>query len=129
MLGDMNVMFKKGSGDWKEYRKLGSHFEIDFHPPDDGTLDGLSYRERMDNVTEVSRKALRRAYEAGDEYVIFRHGSSTSRPGATTSRSQVRKLMRDKEATPYIVRRECIQHDSVFVAAIRRKRATPGPKL
>src|ERR1035437_9916430 len=50
---------------------------------------------------------------------MFLHGWSTSRPGNTTSRSQVRKLMQSKESTPYIVRRDCIQHDTVFVAAIR----------
>jgi hypothetical protein len=27
--------------------------------------------------------------------------------------------MSSKDATPYVIRRECIQHDNVFVAAIR----------
>ena len=64
-------------------------------------------------------KALKDAYGDGLRYVIFSHGSSTSRRGQTTARSVVRNLMRSKDATPYIVRDQCVQHDSVFAAAIR----------
>lgn len=49
----------------------------------------------------------------------FNQGCFTSRLGKTTSRSQVPKLMASKKATPYILRSQCIQHDSAFVAAIR----------
>ena len=34
--------------------------------------------------------------------------------------------MRSPEATPYIIRRECIQHDSVFVAAIKSAKELEG---
>ena len=66
-------------------------------------------------------EALKDAYQQGLSYVIFTHGHSTSRPGQTTARSQIRKLMRSKSATPYMIRSESIQHESVFVAAIRRR--------
>lgn len=33
--------------------------------------------------------------------------------------TSARSVMRIKEATPYVVRAHCIQHPSVFVAAIR----------
>jgi hypothetical protein len=75
----------------------------------------------MGNVWERAFEALRGAHEQGAKYVLFTHGSSTSRLGKTTARSQVRGLMRSKEATPYILRSKCIQHDTVFVAAIRPK--------
>ena len=108
-------MFQKQSGDWTQFRALGTFQEVDFHDSD----LGLQYWERMEYVWDTAREALQDAYAQGLEYVIFTHGWSTSQLGKTTSRSQVRKLMRSKEATPYIIRRECIQHRSVFVAAIR----------
>ena len=73
----------------------------------------------MEAVREKALDALEKAYRAGLAYVIFRHGSSTSRLGTTTARSQVRGLMRSKDATPFIIRSQCTQHYSVFVAVIR----------
>ena len=73
----------------------------------------------MGEVYETALDALVKAYEDGVEYVLFTHGYSTSRPGQTTARSTVRALMRSKEATQYIIRRDCIQNNAVFVAAIR----------
>jgi hypothetical protein len=75
----------------------------------------------MCEVEETVLKSLQRAYERGRPYLMFTHGGSTSRPGKTTARSVVRRVMRSKEATPYIQRSECIQHPTVFVAKIRAK--------
>ena len=112
-------MFKKYTGDWTDLRKLAP-CEIDYHA-DPNERDGLGYWERMDETFKGALEILKHAQEDGHTYVMFRHGSSTSRWGATTHRSQIRKLMRSKEATPYIIRKDCIQHRSVFVAAIRPK--------
>lgn len=113
-------MFKKGSGDWVQYRKLPKSTEVDFHHSDYGPRN-IPYGEAMNNVWEQAFEALTRAYQQGLRYVIFTHGASTSRPGKTTARSQIRNLMRSRAATPYIRRSECIQHKIVFVAAIRPK--------
>jgi hypothetical protein len=116
-------MFKKGSGSWTQYRQLPSLIEIDFHHSGYEPRE-MPYEEAMGNVWHDALEALRTAYQQGKRYVLFTHGSSTSRPGKTTARSQVRGLMRSKEATPYICRSECIQHETVFVAAIR-----PNPNV
>ena len=112
-------MFTTGNGDWVRYRKLGPHKEIDLHYNELGRRDG-SYDEAMDHIREVTLRAVKEAHEEGTPYVIFTHGKSTSRPGKTTARSVVRGLMRSNELTPYIIRKECIQHESVFVAVIRK---------
>ena len=109
-------MFKHDNGDWTKFRALPNHDEVDFHF---GKGSYVPYEERMEEVYETALACLKSAQAKGVQHVIFTHGSSTSRPGNTTSRSQIRKLMRSKEATPFIVRSECIQHPSVFVAAIR----------
>jgi len=110
--------FRHGSGDWTRYRSLPGLVELDFHPRS-GDADHAPYWDRMEKVYRDAVEALRRAQTLGKQHVLFTHGWSTSRLGKTTSRSQVRKAMRSKDATPFIVRSECIQHDSVFVAAIR----------
>ena len=79
-----------------------------------------AYGELMGEVYETALNALKKAQREGYEYVLFTHGSSTSRPGTTTSRSMVRGLMRSKESTPYVVKSKCVQHETVFLAAIRR---------
>lgn len=110
--------FKREYGDWTEYRKLSEVREIDdYHPNDD--RNHMDYWQAMDEVYKGALEVLKNAQQKGYEHVIFRHGWSTSRQGKTTTRSQIRKLMRSPEATPYIIRRNSIQHDSVFVAAIR----------
>ena len=111
-------MFKKGYGDWTQYRKLPQAIEVDFHYSDFGPRE-VPYDEAMDAVWTTAFEAIQKAYNQGVQYVIFRHGWSTSRRGNTTTRSQIRKLMRSRDATPYIRRSACIQHESVFVAAIR----------
>jgi len=113
-------VFIKEHRNWTAYRELPKNFEVDFHPKDEDDL--MSYYERMDQVWTRSLKALQKAYEERYEYVISTHGTSTSPIGKTTSRSQVRKLMRSKEATPYIIRAKSNQHRTVFVAAIRPKK-------
>lgn len=110
-------MFQKKSCDWKEFRKLPDLMEHDFHLA--GQRSYQPYWEKMGIVWANTLETLENAQKKGFQYVLFTHGHSTSRNGATTSRSQVRGVMRSKEATPYIIRKECIQHDSVFVAKIR----------
>lgn len=111
------MAFNYEVGDWVKYRDLPNLIERDFHwMHEDRT--GL-YHENMQAVWDVALRTLKEAQQHGKCYVLFTHGWSTSRIGKTTARSQVRKLMRSKEATPYIIRRDCIEHSSVFVAAIR----------
>jgi hypothetical protein len=114
-------LFKTGTGDWTQYRRRDGVTEVDFHRSEFGPRD-IPYWEAMVAVRQETLTALKSAYERGDKWVLFRHGSSTSRLGKQTARSEVRGLMRSKEATPYICRRECIQHETVFVAAIRSRR-------
>ncbi len=112
--------FKKEYKNWVEYRKLPDLIEVDFHWA--GTERTGNYYENMEDVRKRALSELQEAHENNKEFLLFIHGSSTSWPGMTTSRSQVRGLMRSKDATPYISRKDCIQHDSVFVAAIKPKK-------
>jgi len=131
--------FILGSGDWTAYRKLpGKVNEVDFHYDQDrGDHHGFGsgrrrdeddiamapYHERMNEGRERTLQALKDAYaDPGVSYVLFTHGWTTSRIGKTTYRSVVRGVMRSKEATPYIDRRQSIQHDGVFVAKIRDRK-------
>jgi len=111
-------IFKRGTGDWKQYRKLQPLIEVDFHYEDDEYREG-SYSEAMAEIRHRAFEALKKAQHKGIRYVLFTHGRSTSRPGNATARSEIRGLMLSKEATPYIIRKECIQHEAVFVAIIR----------
>lgn len=111
-------MFKKEQCNWMEYRKFPDLVECDFHWSELG-IPTKNYHENMADVREYALIALKNAYQQEKRYVLFTHGGSTSHRGKTTARSQIRGLMRSKDATPYIRRRECIQHPTVFVAAIR----------
>lgn len=111
-------MFKKEFGDWTKYREL-HHINVDFHYDEDDEEMMLPYYEKMEIAGRRSLSALINAQKDGIPYVLFTHGYSTFQIGKTTHRSVVRALMMDKKATPYIIRKNCIQHDSVFVAAIR----------
>jgi hypothetical protein len=115
-------MFKRYTGCWADLRKqlTPAPLEVDYHH-DLNEPDGLAFYERMAETYKGALEILKQAHKDGVTYVMFRHGSSTPRRGATTHRSQIRRLMRSKEATPYVIRKECIQHRSVFVAAIRSK--------
>ena len=115
------TIFQKGHGDWTQYRQLPELVEFDLHLSASGPRQ-IEYSDAMTKVYEMSFQALKDAYEQQRTYVLYKHGSSTSGPGKTTTRSVVRSLMRGKEATPYIDRARCIQHESVFVAAIKPKR-------
>ncbi len=109
--------FIKGVGDWTQYRSLQPGLEIDFHLE---SRRDTSYEEAMINIAERALKSLKTAQENGLLYLMFTHGHSTSRQGKITARSQIRKLMNSSLATPYIIRAECIQHNSVFVARIKK---------
>jgi hypothetical protein len=114
-------MFQRGSGDWKQYRSmfdLSKCDEIDLHF---GKRDRsvLSYGEAMRELTGIIEGGLSEAQRNGRSYVMFIHGKSTSRRGKKTARSQVRNFMRSKAGTPLIERKDCIQHETVFVAKIR----------
>lgn len=111
------MSFVKDAGNWTHFRSLPGIVEVDFHWV--GLPGGGAYHENMAAVRARALSALCEAQESGLQFVLFTHGRSTSRRGKTTARSQVRGLMRSKDATPYIIRSKCIQHPSVFVAAIR----------
>jgi hypothetical protein len=112
---------RREQGDWVRYRErfgLLESDEVDLHF---GQRDrDVSYEEAMANVEQFVRDSLLRAQKNGRPYVMFVHGRSTSRPGQQTARSVVRRFMRSKEATPFIVKAQCIQHPTVFIARIRK---------
>jgi hypothetical protein len=116
----MTTTFQSGSGDWTRYRSqfnLSKSDEIDLHF---GRRDrSIPYDQAMAELTGIIEASVHKARHEGRSYVMFTHGSSTSRPGKTTARSQVRSFMRAKAATPLIERGKCIQHDSVFIAKLR----------
>ena len=118
-------MLRVQKGNWKEYRKLPDQLEVDFHRSGLGGRDGgggYQYQYNMEVVYAEAIESLKKAQAEGKQSVLFTYGSSTSRLGKTTARSQVRKAMGSPAATPYILRPKCIQHDSVFVAFIRPKK-------
>ena len=109
-------MFKKYDGDWQKLRSLPGLLEVDLHF---GKSEPGSFRNSMAEVASIVEKTLRDAQECRFQYVMFLHGYSTSGPFKTSSRSIVRAIMRSKESTPFIVKSRSIQHNSVFVAAMR----------
>jgi hypothetical protein len=115
------TMFQKSSGDWTQYRSmlsLAQCDEVDLHF---GKRDrSTSYEDAMAEITAIVERSLCEARRQGRSYVMFVHGNSTSRPGKTTARSQVRNFMRSKAATPLIERKYCIEHVTVFVAKVRQ---------
>ena len=117
----MTTKFQLGRGPWRRYREqlgFSRSDEIDLHF---GKRDPtrMSFREAMAGVTDLVVAGLEAARRNGRRYVVFIHGSSTSRRGKTTARSQVRNFMRSKHATPLIDRSGCIQHGTVFVAKLK----------
>ena len=113
-------MFQQDSGDWTQYRSrfdLSECDEIDLHL---GERDkSIPYDAVMAELTSIIEGSLNEAQRKGRAYVMFVHGSSTSGPGKTTARSQVRSFMRSKAATSFIERKYCIQHETVFVLKVR----------
>ena len=81
----------------------------------------MDYETAMAAVHDDALEELRKAHgNSACQYVLLIHGHSTSRPGKTTARSVIRSLMRSSDATPYINRGKSIQHETVFVAALKR---------
>lgn len=126
-LGNMprttSSMFIQGTGDWTLYRTK-NQLELDLHLKSRERHLGpreRPYEDLMQDVHEKTLAALECAYNAGNDSVLIIHGRSTSRPGRLTSRSVVRKLMRSKLATPLIVRKHCVQHETVFVAVLKKR--------
>ena len=110
-------MFQHFQGPWSDLRKFEPSREVDFHF--DGEKRTVDYWEAMGNIQDIVQKALVDAQRGSIPYVLFTHGCSTSRLGQTTARSVVRGFMRSPEATPLIIRKECIQHESAFLARVR----------
>jgi len=114
----MSTKFKKEFVDWIEYRSrfnLSETDQVDFH----FGPSAMAHHDAMAEVTRIVERALKEAQRRARPYLMFRHGSSTSWPGRTSSRSQVRGFMLSKEATALIERKHCIEHETVFVAKIR----------
>jgi hypothetical protein len=119
-------VFKRFHGDWLELRRQYAPREVDLHFSGSGSDE--PYWKKMDEVRELVEAELRRAHADGVPWLLFRHGYSTSEGWRdTTSRSIVRSLMRSKQATPMIVRRECIQHGAVFLVRLRDRAAGKAP--
>jgi hypothetical protein len=108
----MGRRFKRSTGNWRQYRQLPNATEIDVRYDSHDS-------EQLAAVRGVALEALKAAQAAGKDYVLFRHGTSAFSHGAASARSQLRGLMRSVEATPYIVRSGCVQHDSFFVARVK----------
>jgi hypothetical protein len=115
------LVWNSRGGNWTDFRQqfnLTRDDEVDLHF---GRRDpsALTYAEAMGKIEELIRTRLKAAQKKGRPYILFVHGWSTSRPGKTSARSMVRQFMRSSEATPYIERRGCIQHDTAFLAKIK----------
>ena len=117
-------MFLDYPGTWTELRNLKPNKEVDFHYHDRKGYDSreTTYGEKVTSVYNIVLEELQSAYDNGIPYVLFSHGWSTSGPWKRTARSAVRFLMRSKKTTPFIIRKLCIQYESVFLAVIRPKR-------
>src|SRR5688572_6650877 len=114
------MRWRKDEGDWTLFRNLPQLHQVNYHLAE--IRDSGIYEERMNRIREDVMKTLRTADENGYRFVLFNHGWSTSeRWKTTTARSVVRGVMRSPEATPFIIRRDCIQHYTAFVAAVRPK--------
>jgi hypothetical protein len=117
----VTTKFQPGRGPWERYRlqlNLSKSDEVNLHfGKRDPSL--MTYAQAMAGVTALVAASLEEARRKGRPYVMFIHGSSTSRRGKTTARSQVRNFMRSKQATPLIDRKGCIQHVTVFVAKLK----------
>jgi broad specificity phosphatase PhoE len=115
----MAYNFSKNEKNWVEYRNLPQLTELDFH---NWYKDRYQpYWEFLDDMENAVWDALKKAQKNKNEWLLVTHGSSTSRPGKTTARSITRRVMNDKRATPFIVRGQCIQQETVFLAKIRKE--------
>jgi len=116
------------SGNWTDARCLSPAAEVDFHWSD-REPDGGSYDDHMAEVRRFAFERIQQAHRLGLAYVILRHGSSTSRPGRKTARSEIRSLLRSKESTPFIFKRKTIDFGSATLVAIRRTSVSAEPRL
>jgi hypothetical protein len=108
-------MFKKVKGDWKNLKDMSAMI-VDLHF---GRGEPGQFSNNMAEVADIVMQEIKAAQAKGCAYVTFMHGYSTSKPGETTARSIVRGIMRSKESTPFVIKSQSMQHNSVFVAAIR----------
>ena len=119
------MKFRSEDGDWTRFRALKPR-EFDLHRSEWGRRE-VPYWVAMNEVREDTLSELVAARKSGAEWLLIRHGNSTSGPGKTTARSVVRGIMRSRAATPFIVRRDCVQHEAVFLARIRHLGAKALP--
>ena len=75
----------------------------------------------MADVENRVRQSLKAAQEARRPDVMFIHGVVNLAVRQTTARRAARGFIRSKPATPLVVRADCIQHKTVFIAKIRPK--------
>lgn len=113
--------FRVETGDWTRFRALQPR-EFDLHRSEWGPR-AVPYWVAMNEVRDDTLAELVAAQKCGADWLLIRHGGSTSRPGRKTARSVVRAIMRSRAATPFIVRRDCVQHELVFLARMRRPSA------
>lgn len=115
-------MFKKDSGNIRKFNRLENRRELDLANRKVALKeDRLSKWERMERTRQQAFQALQKAHEDGIDYLIIKHGKSPSKRGTVSVGSRIRQLMRSHAAGPYIMRNSCVEHESFFVAAIRKK--------
>jgi hypothetical protein len=125
-IGRLSMTVQKYEGDWRDLRKQHpERVEIDFHrgrrPYD------KPYWECMNEVGIETFDAIKDAYQRGVPYLLIGHGYSTSRPFHTSARSVVRSVLRSKKVTPFVDRKNCVQHPACFLVALKpRKVNDPG---
>jgi hypothetical protein len=107
----MSYNFNTGSGDGRDWKKHPKTLVIDYH---DGSDYGMEYWEHLEDFHNRTMEGLKKAQKDGYEYILFTHGSSTSRQGTQTARSEVRKIMKGKKGTPFIIRKYCIDYGYSF---------------
>ena len=117
----MSYKFKTGFGDGREWKNHPKSSVTDFHY---GKDHGMEHWELVERWHKETMDALIKAQKEGCDYILFSHGSSSSRQGWQTARSEVRKIMHGKEGTPFIIRKNCIDYGSSFLAAIQPKKET-----
>jgi len=101
---------------WRDLSQLTSPpIEVDYRG-DTNKPDGLAYWQRMDQTFKAALEILKQAHKGGNTYVMFRRGLSTLRRSADYAPITIRKLMRSKEATRYIIQKNRIQQPSVFLS-------------
>jgi hypothetical protein len=111
------MAFRIETGDWTRFRVLAPR-EFDLHRSEWGRRE-VPYWVAMNEVRVDTLSELVAAQKWGVDWLLIRHGGSTSGRGRITARSVVRGIMRSRAATPFIVRRDCVQHELVFLARIR----------